>query len=60
MTCTNLTTVIQKQINNEVRRPSSMYTLRLNTCSRTINNTNVGNKHGSYERVLQRRGACAF
>jgi hypothetical protein len=47
-------------MNNDVRIPSSMHTLKLNTCARTINNTNVGKKHGSYARVLQRRRACAF
>ncbi len=60
MTCTNYSTIIQKQINNEVRRPSSMFTLKLNTCARTINNTNEGKKHDSYARVLQRRRSCAF
>jgi hypothetical protein len=60
MSCTNTSAIIQKQINNEVRRPASMFTLKLNTCARTINNTNVGNKHSSYQRVLQRRRACAF
>ncbi len=60
MSCTDLTTIIQKQMNNDVRIPSSMHTLKLNTCARTINNTNVGKKHGSYARVLQRRRACAF
>jgi len=60
MTCTNLFTTIQKQINNDVRQPSSMFTLKLNTCARTINNKNEGKKHDSYQRVLQRRRACAF
>lgn len=60
MSCVDLTPMIQKQINNDVRRPSSMHTLKLNTCARTINNSNVGQKHASYARVLQRRRACAF
>lgn len=60
MTCTNYSVIIQKQIIQEVRRPASMFTLKLNTCARTVNNTNVGNKHGSYHRVLQKRRACAF
>jgi hypothetical protein len=47
-------------MNNEVRRPSSMFTLKLNTCARTIHTTNEGKKHASYQRVLQRRRACAF
>jgi hypothetical protein len=41
-------------------KPASMQTLKLNTCARTINNTNVGIKHASYARVLQRRRSCAF
>lgn len=60
MSCTNYSSVIQKQINYDVRRPCSMFTLKLNTCARTINNMNEGSKHGSYARVLQRRRACAF
>ncbi len=60
MSCIDLTSTINKQINNEVRRPCSMYILKLNTCARNINNTNVGKKHSSYARVLQRRRACAF
>ena len=60
MSCTDYSTIIEKQINQEVRRPSSMFTLKLNTCARTINTTNVGKKHDSYQRVLQRRRACAF
>lgn len=60
MACTNYSSTIQKQINNEVRRPASMFTLKLNTCARTINTTNVGAKHSSYQRVLQKRRSCAF
>ncbi len=60
MSCTNYSSVIQKQINHDVRIPCSMFTLKLNTCARTINNNNEGRKHGSYARVLQRRRACAF
>lgn len=60
MSCTDYSAIIQKQINRDVCRPSSMFTLKLNTCARTINNTNEGKKHGSYERVLQRRRRCAF
>ncbi len=60
MSCIDLSSTLQKQINNDVRRPCSMQTLKLNTCARTINNTNVGKKHSSYARVLQRRRACAF
>ena len=60
MSCIDLSATLQKQINNEVRRPSSMHTLKLNTCARTINNSNVGKKHGSYLRVLQQLRACVF
>jgi hypothetical protein len=60
MSCTDYSSIILKQIQNDVRRPASMTTLKYNTCARTINNTNEGKKHGSYLRVLQRRRACAF
>jgi len=36
------------------------FLLKLNTCSRTVNNKNVGIKHASYERVLQKRHVCAL
>jgi hypothetical protein len=60
MVCTNFSGIIQKRINGQVMQFSSMNTLKLNTCARTINNANEGKKHSSYARVLQRRRACAF
>lgn len=36
------------------------FLLMLKTCNRTVNKTNEGIKHGSYERVLQKRRECAF
>ena len=36
------------------------FLLMLKTCNRKVNKTTVGIKHGTYERVLQKRRACAF
>jgi len=33
----------------------SLYILKLNTCNKVKNNKNVGIKHGSYARILQKR-----
>lgn len=60
MLCVDDSAEILKQINQTVRRPSSMFTLKLNTCASTLTTTNEGIKHGSYQRVLQKRRACAF
>ena len=60
MSCTNNSVIIQKQINGEVRQSASMSILRYNTCNRNINIHNEGIKHGSYERVLQKRRKCAM
>jgi hypothetical protein len=54
----NLYSTIQKRINNQVYTPSSMFILKINTCSRKINNNNEGKKYDSYHRVLQKRRAC--
>jgi hypothetical protein len=38
---------------------SSLYLLKLQSCNKRINNTNVGIKHDSYQRYLQKlRGTC--
>ncbi len=38
---------------------SSLYLLRLQSCNKTINNTNSGIKHNSYNRYIQKlRGSC--
>jgi hypothetical protein len=34
---------------------SSLHVLKLNNCNNVTNNKNEGKKHGSYERVLQRK-----
>lgn len=36
------------------------FLLKINTCNSTLNKTNEGIKHGSYDRVLQKRRKCAF
>ena len=36
------------------------FLLKINTCNRKVTKTNEGIKHGSYERVLQKRRACGF
>lgn len=36
------------------------YLLKLNTCNRAIQKKNEGQKHGSYQRVLQDRRKCSF
>jgi hypothetical protein len=33
----------------------SLYIIKLNTCNKVKNDKNVGIKHGSYDRVLQKR-----
>ena len=33
----------------------SLYILKLNTCNKVKNDKNVGIKHASYDRVLQKR-----
>ncbi len=36
------------------------FLLKINTCNRHICKINEGLKHGTYERILQKRRACAF
>jgi hypothetical protein len=36
------------------------FLLKINTCNRHVCKTTEGIKHGSYERVLQKRRECAF
>jgi hypothetical protein len=36
------------------------FLLKIQTCNRNLNKTNEGIKHGSYNRVLQKRRKCAF
>ena len=45
--------ITQKKVQNQVRVPSSLYTMQLGALNNSVNNENVGVKHGSYERRLQ-------
>jgi hypothetical protein len=36
------------------------FLLKINTCNRNLQKKNEGIKHGSYERVLQKRRKCSF
>lgn len=51
---TNSVTV-QKHIQNQARAYSSVYTMNIAAMNNSINNTNVGIKHGSYERYLLKK-----
>ena len=42
----------QKNIQNQSRVSSSLYTMNISALNRTVNTTNEGVKHGSYERYL--------
>ena len=60
-TCDNQTSIIetqsvitQKRIQNQVRIPSSMYTMNFAALNTVINNNNVGKKHDSYQRRLNK------
>ena len=46
--------IIQKRIQNQVRVPSSMYTMNFAALNSVINNNNVGVKHNSYQRRLNK------
>ena len=46
--------IIQKRIQNQVRVPSSMYTMNFAALNSVINNNNVGKKHDSYQRRLNK------
>jgi hypothetical protein len=60
-TCDNQSSIIetqseitQKRIQNQVRVPSSMYTMNFAALNSVINNNNVGKKHDSYQRRLNK------
>ena len=60
-TCDNQTSIIetqseiiQKRIQKQVRVPSSMYTMNFAALNTVINNNNVGKKHDSYQRRLNK------
>lgn len=60
-TCANQTSLIetqseitQKRIQNQVRVSSSMYTMTFAALNSKINNDNVGKKHDSYQRRLNK------
>ncbi len=46
-------TTIQKQIQNQARVHSSLYTMEFSTLHNSINNSNEGKKHSSYDRRLR-------
>ena len=46
--------IIQKRIQNQVRVPSSMYTMNFAALNSRINNNNVGVKYDSYQRRLNK------
>jgi hypothetical protein len=54
MDCEATPEQIQRRIQNQVRVHSSLYTMQLSALNNTVNNDNVGVKHGSYERRLQK------
>lgn len=54
MDCEATPEQVQKIIQNQVRVHSSLYTMQLSALNNTVNNDNVGAKHGSYERRLQK------
>ena len=60
-TCDNQSSIIetqseitQKRIQNQVRVPCSMYTMNFASLNSVINNDNVGVKHDSYQRRLNK------
>ena len=54
MNCEESPEQVQKRIQNQVRVHSSLYTMQLSALHNKVNNDNVGAKHGSYERRLQK------
>tara|TARA_B100001287_G_C22608580_1_gene493997 strand:+ start:119 stop:427 length:309 start_codon:yes stop_codon:yes gene_type:complete len=46
--------ITQRKMQNQVRVHSSLYTMQLGALNNRVNNENVGVKHGSYERRLQK------
>ena len=46
-------TTVQKQIQNQARVHSSLYTMEFSTLHNSINNSNEGKKYSSYDRRLR-------